>query len=506
MTETTTVSSPPIAMVLYTDGGCRQQIGGYGIHGYTYLIDDPDTKKKKKPAVGVPSTTGYIIKDDPNINTREVVRPVEAIEMFGGIKANTTNNVAELKATINGIDIAIEKNAKHLLIYSDSEYVGKGLTQYLPKWVKNNWLKSDNTEIANLQLWQGLYQRVQLLKDYHIKLDMQWVKGHAGHRGNMLADYMATRGVFYGREGDETPHLQIQDYAEYDKYATERPRFVTHSRWYFNLGDGTMMGCNPYGYYEYYFGNPSKSDADQIYLGKALADSAFSVVWLKQPEKCLDLVHARIKEVATNYLGNLFKGRLDTIYNPFIHKGIMDYGGGTLVRANTFNNDITCCTGATIADECNPPRISYRAVSNLQFLSGLLTEYQTGELSPFTKMYNITDHVYSCTVDKKGREKVSLVKEIKQNTKAIKAPVSCELLNKAIDINVILTFNLDIPSRNTLAGIVDLHPKITLVVYKESDVAFRYFTVCECDDGLCIMGNVYANLRILSKQELALAG
>lgn len=507
MDETTPAPQKPISMVLYTDGGCRQQVGGYGIHGYTYFNnDDEDKKKKKKAAVGVPSTDGYIIKDDPHMDKRTVVRPHEVIEMFAGIKANTTNNVAELKATINGIDLAIEKNAESLLVYSDSEYVGKGITSYLPKWVKNNWLKSDGTEIANKDLWKDIHKRIQLLKDYHIKFDMQWVKAHAGHRGNMFADYMATRGVFCGRIGDESPHLQIQSADEYDKYTSDRPRFVSHSRWYFNLGDTNVMSQNEHGFYEYYFGHPPESDRAQVYLGKALADSAFSVVWLKQPEKCLDLVHTRIKEVATDYMGNLFKGKLDVIYNAFNHKEIMDYGGSLLQRANSFNNDIVCCTGAVIAEECNPPRISYRAVTNLQFLAQLLNEYVTGNHSKMTRMYDITDSIYTKEVGKKGKETTVLHKDIKQNTKSIKVPVSCDVIDKKIDINTTLTFCLDIPIRNTLNGVTELNPKVTIVLYKESDVAFRYFTISECDDGLCIMGNVYANLRILSKEELALAG
>lgn len=501
MGSNTITSSPKVAMVLYTDGGCRQQVGGWGIHGYTYPVDDSDDKKKKKkPQVGVPTTDGYIVKDDPELSSRVVVRPHEVIEAFGGILPNTTNNVAELSATLNGMKLALDKQAESLLIYSDSEYVGKGVTSYLKKWRANNWKKSDGSDVANKELWMELGNYRDILAQKNIRFTMQWVKGHAGHKGNMLADYMATRGVFCARAGDDTNHVQIQDAGEYDKYKTDRPRFISHSRWYFNVGTDQFQK-NQYGYYEYNFGHPSKDDTDQVYLGKALADTAYSVVWLKKPESCLDLVYARTREIAENAFGNVFIGRLDNIYNPFNHKEIMDFGASLLQRANRNNNDVVCSTGAPIVVECNPPRISYRAVSTLQFLSKLLTEFVKGELSPFARAYDICDYIYE-KVESKKKTTLQIVKSIKQTTRSVSVKVDCDVIDKKITVPITLTFGLDIPIRNTLNGIVEDDPKVYVLLYRESDVAFRYFTITVCNEGYCLMGDVYANLRILSKKEL----
>ncbi|EAL60335.1 hypothetical protein DDB_G0294298, partial [Dictyostelium discoideum AX4] len=90
------------------------------------------------------------------------------------------------------------------------------LTSYLPRWKANNRKKSDGESISNKELSITLTDKVQLMKDRKIGFTMQWVKGHAGHCGNMLADYMATRGVFCGRHGDEN-HIQIKDAAEHEK-------------------------------------------------------------------------------------------------------------------------------------------------------------------------------------------------------------------------------------------------------------------------------------------------
>lgn len=505
MDKLPTTSLPKVSMVLYTDGGCRQKIGGWGIHGYTWLLEDDDKKKKKKPARDVPSTTGYIVKDDPKLESREVVRPHEVIEGFGGILPDTTNNVAELRATINGIDLALQHNTESVLVISDSEYVGKSIRQSLHRWSANGWKKADGGEVANRGLWETMIVKLDELKYRGIKFNIEWLKGHAGHRGNQFADYMATRGVFKGRAGDDTDYIQIQDASEYEKYKTERPRFVTHSRWYFTLQEDKLMNKNEQGFYEYCFGHPSKGDSDQTYLGKALADTAFSVVWLKAPEECLDLVYTRTKEISTNVYGNAFIGRLDNIYNPFIHKEIMDYGGSLLQRANGYNNDITNCTSALVVRECNPPGISYRALSNLGFMSKTLNEFVVDSLSPNTQVVDITDKIYQTVAGKKS-EKLALVDSISQITKAIKVSVPCDILKKDISVEVTCTLGLSMPNRNTLNGITELNPKVYLYLIKESDIAFRYGSIVVCDEGYCIMANVYADLRTLSKKDLERCG
>ncbi|AHI60297.1 putative ribonuclease HI [Erwinia phage vB_EamM_RAY] len=496
---------PKVSMVLYTDGGCRQNIGGWGIHGYSWLVEDDDKKKKKKPARDVPSTTGYIVKDDPKLDSREVVRPHEVIEGFGGILPNTTNNVAELTATINGIDLALQQNTEKLLVISDSKYVGDNAKNQLHRWMKAGWKKADGGDVANKELWETLSSKLDELKYRGISFDIEWLKGHAGHRGNQFADYMATRGVFKGRVGDATPYYQIQDAGEYDKYKTERPRFVTHSRWYFTLQTEKLMNKNEQGLYEYCFGHPSKGDADQQYLGKALADTAFSVVWLKAPEECLDLVYSRTKEIATDVYGNAFIGRLDNIYNSFIHKEIMDYGGSLLQRANKYNNDITNCTDAQVVRECNPPGISYRALSNLGQLSKILNEFVSDSLPATTRVVEITDKIYQ-TVKGKKEDKLALLGSIRQTDKALKFDVPCDVLDKAISVEVTATLGLTLPNRNTLNGLTELNPKVYLFLTKESDIAFRYGSIVVCDEGYCIMANVYADLRTLSKKDLERCG
>ncbi|QMP24078.1 hypothetical protein [Proteus phage 10] len=506
MGEAVKDTSRKMSMVLYTDGGCKPSrgMGGWGVHGYTYPVDDSeDKRKKKKPAKDVPSTTGYIQKNDTDLATREVVRPEMYYDAFGGFPGEVTNNIAELTSTINGIKLAIEENVNSLQVWSDSKYVGDGLTKYLNKWIKNNWVKSDGGEVANKELWVELNKTLQDAKSNGLDFRIDWVKGHDGDYGNTMADYMATRGVILSRQGDSKPYITKTPASDYEKYTTDKPKFISHSRWYFNLNeDNALIGKNEHGFYEYYFGHPSKTDSDQVYLGQALADTAYSVVWLKEPEPCLDLIHARTAQIAENAFGNLFIGRLDNIYNRFNHKEIMDYGGQLLTRAGPRDNDIINCTNSLIVRESNPPRISYRAVENLKMLNEFLYKCIKGETSNLVTFIDITDKIYDEVTDKKGKVKLELNKKIKQTTRVLKVKANCAFIGKDVDVDVTCTFGLDIPIRNTLNGLTASNPKVYLFMVKESDIAFRYGTIVTSDDGYSIMANVYANLRILSKGDL----
>jgi len=495
------VKLPRVSMVLYTDGGCRQGAGGWGIHGYTYLIDDPDNKKKKKPALNVPSTIGYIDKSDTEIEQREVVRPLETLQSFGGIAPETTNNVAELTATINGLTLALQHNTQDLYIRSDSEYVCKGLNQYMPGWLKNKWRKSDGNEVANKGLWVALNTAVEKVKAANVGFEIRWIKAHDGYKGNMYADYMATRGVFLAKQGNVEPVHEVLEGGGLDKYDAARPVLFAHPRWYFNLTDGVLTEPNASGLYEYCFGSPSKTDVDEEYLGKAIADKAYSVVWLRAPEPALSTLYNATKRLVQDYFGNVMIGRMDHIYNPFNHKDLVDYQGGLLARAPMRVNKIVNCTEAVLVEERNPPGISYRAVESLRQLGGILSDFYRQEVSAQTAFFEVTDALYH-TVETKKASKLALVDSIKQITKAVKFTVPCAVLGRAHSVDLTCTLGLSLPPRNVLSGIAGLNPKVYVFTLKESDIAFHYGTIVVCDEGYLIMANVYADLRILSKKEL----
>ncbi len=104
-------------------------------------------------------------------------------EMSGGA-VETTNNQMELTAVIEALQQL--KEPVDATIYTDSTYVLKGFTQWLPGWIKNNWKNAAKKPVANVDLWQELIR----VSQPH-RLTWVWVKGHNGHPENERVDALA---------------------------------------------------------------------------------------------------------------------------------------------------------------------------------------------------------------------------------------------------------------------------------------------------------------------------
>ena len=104
-------------------------------------------------------------------------------EISGGV-VDTTNNQMELIAAIETLK-ALKKYTA-ICIITDSNYVKKGITEWLPSWKKNNWKTSSKKEVKNRKLWEELEELVN-----RNKVDWLWVKGHAGNIENERADFLA---------------------------------------------------------------------------------------------------------------------------------------------------------------------------------------------------------------------------------------------------------------------------------------------------------------------------
>lgn len=108
-------------------------------------------------------------------------------ELWGG-DPSTTNNRMELMAAIAGL-IALTRPCSVKLV-TDSQYVMKGIQEWLPNWKKRGWKTASKEPVKNADLWQKLDEEVNR---HHVS--WQWVRGHTGHPGNERADQLANRGV-----------------------------------------------------------------------------------------------------------------------------------------------------------------------------------------------------------------------------------------------------------------------------------------------------------------------
>jgi ribonuclease HI len=138
--------SEPAQVVIYTDGACS---GNPGPGGWGAILTYGDKCK----------------------------------EISGG-EALTTNNRMELIAAISALD-ALKKPSR-VELHTDSQYVMKGITQWIHGWKKNGWKTADKKPVKNAELWQ----RLDEARRTH-DIDWRWVKGHAGPAENGRADELA---------------------------------------------------------------------------------------------------------------------------------------------------------------------------------------------------------------------------------------------------------------------------------------------------------------------------
>ena len=135
---------------IFTDGACR---GNPGPGGWGVLLRAGDTEK----------------------------------ELWGG-EADTTNNRMELKAAIEGLDAL--KRPSTVSLTTDSQYVRKGITEWIAGWKAKGWKTASRTPVKNRDLWEKL----DVLTQQH-KVEWHWVKGHSGNEENERVDALANRGI-----------------------------------------------------------------------------------------------------------------------------------------------------------------------------------------------------------------------------------------------------------------------------------------------------------------------
>ncbi len=111
--------------------------------------------------------------------------------LCGGEPA-TTNNRMELMAVIQGLQHLTR--ASKVRVHTDSQYVQKGISEWLANWKRRQWKSSTGQPVKNQDLWQALDREVA-----RHETEWFWVKGHAGHVENEIADQLANEGVAKGR-------------------------------------------------------------------------------------------------------------------------------------------------------------------------------------------------------------------------------------------------------------------------------------------------------------------
>lgn len=108
-------------------------------------------------------------------------------ELSGG-EAETTNNRMELMAAIRALEAL--KRPCPVKIVTDSEYVMKGITEWMDAWKARGWRTAGKKPVKNRELWERLDRQIQ-----RHEVNWQWVRGHSGHEGNERADELAREAI-----------------------------------------------------------------------------------------------------------------------------------------------------------------------------------------------------------------------------------------------------------------------------------------------------------------------
>lgn len=486
MTTETETTEQPDGLVFYTDGGARPNPGfiGWGFHGYSYKDEKP--KKGSGNPTHFPSAFGYVQKSAKDGDSKEVT-PLKYFDGFGCSAIRATNNYAELMAAKTVIQKAIDIKPKKFLIRTDSEYVRKGIVDWSPTWLRNNWVKSDGNVVPNSSDWKDILTNLETLREGGTKFKIEWVKGHSDILGNNLADKLATVGVMASTDGSTS--ISVNHTATvpegYWKGDVDKSPFFSHKRMYFN----TLTSSHVPG--EYYLGEHGKDDE---MLGKRMSDGAYCVIKLAQPEPIVELIRKTQTEM-TGDLDTIVMLRLDEFFKPSTYNYIENYGKNAIVRPSKNRLDLYTLENEPLTREIRPPRLAMRAIEALSNLKTILLNYKNDTLGSIIKL-DITDHFYSKETSVKKKIEVTECKLKPMFTTGFSAlPIVTQIDGK--DIKVILTLGIDLPRRNNLKIMESSDVKVTLLFSKESDSSYRYYTVIESKGDIGIWGGVYSNILLV---------
>lgn len=478
-----------LGAVIYTDGGAKPNPGfiGWGMHGYLYTTEPA----KQGPGISNHKLTdrGYVF---PNKVTSPIVTPIQYYDFMGSKLGPGTNNEAELTALIHSLKELAKEKISQLQVFSDSDYLVKGIKDGIANWNRYNWKKPNGDPVPNSQLWQEIERLLTVYASKHIEVNVEWVKGHADSFGNILADKLASIAVNYSINQIDRIIYKITPAKGYWKKDIDKHPFIDHKRLYFN----SDSSYNTAGHYFL-----AKPGSDDSVIGKKNPDAGYSVIRLKQPDPVLEIVKAFQSDISDD-MNNIVVMRLDKVFNPEVYETINEHGYQAMSRASKYNPAVNYVDNKPLTIIQNPPGLCLRAIQCSGILEELLDLYlantQTGISVydwPNVKFHNITDIFYQSVRKRNNMTEgeVELNNRFGVGFSQLDVPVTVEHNNSPINLKVCLSLGLDLPNRNSLKRIEKLNPSVNLLTWQEGSRCFRYASVVEIDDAIGVWSNYYSN-------------
>ena len=496
-------TTPFIGGVIYTDGSCRNNNGkpgagkiGWACHGFTYTTEP--SKKGHGLLTHLITEQGYVPRTSESKEKYTQVTPIKYLDFFGSSDVLASNNTAEVEALVNGLMELQKHDVKIIHIFTDSEYLRRGLTEWSPIWKAKNWIKTDGQPVPNKDTWIRLLDEVDKLKAKDVKLKIDWVKGHNEVFGNVIADLLATVAVNYSMNQIVRSEFKTTDAQGYWKKDIQKHPFLSYKNMLFNsVEEYSTPG-------KYYL---ARYEGDQG-PGKKSPESCYSIIMLKQPDSVLEIIRKKQFKVS-NDINSVICTRLDKVFNHTVYPYIVEHGEYSLLP-NRNNLDLNFLDDKPLSIELNPPGKALKAVEDIAYIEEMLNHFlyinsvekvtdSIREATIFNigyRVLDITDTFYEITTKEKKKvitEQLVVKKEFQTNdTKDLIVNVMTKS-GETFDIKVPLLLGIDMLSRNGLKAIENLNPKVYLLTWKESDKCFKYAIVIQTNDAVGIWSNIFAN-------------
>lgn len=486
-------------IVLYTDGSARPTNPGYsgwGFHGYIY--DIKDSPKEKVLDRNLFTTKGYIktdvwqttYKDNTDIS---IVEPTHFIDALGSNEIKTTNNNAELQALFNCFshtdtleDILI------LEVFSDSEYIIKGLLDKCQRWKESNWKNYDGSHVINKDLWIPTYEIYLKLLNKGIKINVSWVRAHIGNYGNEQANMLAGTASVYSTQLNVVSSVITTEYKKY--LEVNKHPFLNFARIYFNSVD---THNTPGQYYQ------ADSGLNDFVIGKRIPETGFSIVRFNDSDEILESIKQRQFDLSHD-INSIIMLKTDEVYGKDKYRFLKNYGKHCLLRGSHSNLGLIFPDKVPITVEVNPTNLSLRAIDSLNYLEEMFDKFlsikddSNNKLTTVDLMnwHDITDTFFDIEIKKvKGQEKTKhiLKKTVDEDGKKMKLTIKEPLNNEAKELTIPLILGMDILPRNNLKKLEGSNPVIHLITWRESRTSVRYATVIQTNDAVGIWSNFFSD-------------
>lgn len=517
MDQTNNHPTQSLGMVAYADGSFRMRKAGWGVHGYIYIQDqtlDVDSLFEKAKADGfkgnlkawvsqyiagekqLPTDKGY-----KKVDIGESVPVIKYFDSYGTQKERkVSNNTAELMAVVETFRLATEQGVERLVIYTDSEYVQGNFYKKLDAWHASGYVKSDGKPVKNAELWEALRKAKNTWLESGKGLDIIWIKGHSGDRGNDNADANALLSTVFPTS---------PKYAEYEqpvnpsKLPDVNPLFL-RSRLLFDALEEPKLDGNYYCMYSlgraHNYGHKQhdstleKIAKTDLILGRRLSEACYTVVKLPEKDEYLEKIkdnHRREHPVEYSQPAIV---RLDNAFSAVVRKRYAEIGDVSLANiksiAATVRQDFV-----PISKTLNPPRQTYEAIGVFSVLKQQLDDYLQGTLGKSIQVIDITDQLYETVQQGNKKPVTKLLSTITQNTPYLN--FTCVISGVEVSLRVVL--GLDIPVRNSLARLAEHKPKVSILVTHNGPLSYSFNTILDTAIGQQIYSCPYTQFVLPKK-------